>query len=116
MSGDGPDIQLTSDSGRPALMYLSSVLVHSLCSSYRHLWLPLWSKANIIASHLAGPGSIPGPSVFLLEVFREVFLNFKSNVGKNLGPIHPRISLAIIIIKIIHLSLQTRMTSDVYAI
>ena len=29
VSGDGPDIVLTR-SGRPALMYLSSVLVHSL--------------------------------------------------------------------------------------
>ena len=33
----GPDIQLTTDSGRPALVYLSSVLVYSLCFPYRHL-------------------------------------------------------------------------------
>ena len=35
--GGGPDIVLTTHSGRPALVYLSSVLVQRLLLSYRHL-------------------------------------------------------------------------------
>ena len=33
----------------------------------------LWSRGNSIASHLAGLGSIPVGSVYLVEVFRGVF-------------------------------------------
>ena len=33
------------------------------------------------ACHAAGPGSIPGRVNFLVEVFPEFFLNFKTNVG-----------------------------------
>ena len=32
VSGGGPDILLPTDSDSPALVYLSGVLVHSLCS------------------------------------------------------------------------------------
>ena len=35
--GGGPDIVLTTHSGRPALVYLSSVLVQRLLLPYRHL-------------------------------------------------------------------------------
>ena len=35
VSGDGPEILLTTDSRMPSLVYLCSVLVHSLCSPYR---------------------------------------------------------------------------------
>ena len=37
ISGGGPDIVLTTHSGRLALVYLSSVLVHVCCSPNRHL-------------------------------------------------------------------------------
>ena len=37
VSGGGPDIVLTTHSGRPALLYLSSVLSRDYCSPYRHL-------------------------------------------------------------------------------
>ena len=37
ISGGGPDILLPTNSRRPVLVYLSKVLVHSLCSPYRHL-------------------------------------------------------------------------------
>ena len=35
--GGGPDLLLITHSGILALVYLSSVLVHILCSPYRHL-------------------------------------------------------------------------------
>ena len=37
VSGGGSENQLTTDSGKPVLLYLSSVLVHSMWSPYRHL-------------------------------------------------------------------------------
>ena len=37
VSGGGPDILLTTDFRETVLVCLSSVLVKSLCSSYRHL-------------------------------------------------------------------------------
>ena len=43
---------------------------------------PLWSRGNVVASHLEGPGSIPIGSVFLVEVFSGVFLNRNTNVKK----------------------------------
>ena len=36
-SGGGLDIVLTTHSGRPALVYLSSVLIQRLCTPFRHL-------------------------------------------------------------------------------
>ena len=39
----------------------------------------LWSRSNIIASHLAGTVG----SVFLVEVFPEFFLNCKTNVSES---------------------------------
>ena len=35
--GGGYDIVLTTNSGRPAFVYLSSVLIHNLLLLYRHL-------------------------------------------------------------------------------
>ena len=37
VSGCGPDIVLTTHSGRPVIVFLSSALVHSLLLLYRHL-------------------------------------------------------------------------------
>ena len=37
LPGGGPDILLTTDLGKPALVHPCSVLVHSLCYLYRHL-------------------------------------------------------------------------------
>ena len=37
VSGGDPDIVLTTYSGRPAIVYLSSVMVHSLLLPYRHI-------------------------------------------------------------------------------
>ena len=34
---------------------------------------PLWSRCNIVASHAAVPGSIPGRIIFLVEVLSGVF-------------------------------------------
>ena len=45
------DILLSTDAGRLALMYLSSVLVHSLCSSYRHL-----THGHLVVSPTLGKG------------------------------------------------------------
>ena len=46
---------------------------------------PLWSRGNIVNSHPAGPGSIPGWVSFLVEVFPGFSLNRKTNVTK-FGP------------------------------
>ena len=37
VTGGGPDIVLTTHSGRPALVYMSSVLIQGLLLPYRHL-------------------------------------------------------------------------------
>ena len=46
---------------------------------------PLWSRDNVVASHAAGPGSIPDGVSFLVEVFLGFFLNCKIHVRKS-GP------------------------------
>ena len=46
---------------------------------------PLWSRGNIVASHAAGPGSIPGRVNLLVKDFSGGFLNRKTNV-KKFGP------------------------------
>ena len=59
----------------------------------------LWSMVNIVAFHLAGPRSIPGRISFS-------GWGFSSTVRRISGkrrPLHPRISLSIMIIKIISL-------------
>ena len=60
-------------------------------------------EGNIVSSHLAGPGSIPG---------RVIFPGW-DKCQKNLGPIYLRISLAIKIIN--KHSLRVPMTSNVDA-
>ena len=48
----------------------------------------------------SGPGFDPPSDQFSwLKIFLGFFLNCKMNVWKNLGPIHPWISMIIIIIK-----------------
>ena len=42
VSGVGTEIVLTKISGRPALVYMSSVVVQSLCSTYRYLPKGIW--------------------------------------------------------------------------
>ena len=42
--------------------------------SFREARVPLWSRGNIVATHLVGPDSIPVGSDFLVEVFSGVFL------------------------------------------
>ena len=44
-------------------------------------WSPLWARSNIVTSHAAGPGSIPGGSISWLRFFP----GCKTNVRK-LGP------------------------------
>ena len=44
--------------------------------------VPLWSRVNIVISHLAGPGSILGWVSFPGWGFSEFFLNYETNVGK----------------------------------
>ena len=61
-------------------------------------WSPCGRGGNVVASHKAGPGSIPGSQFSWLKFSR----GFSSTVGQmsgNVGPTHPRISLGIIIIK-----------------
>ena len=44
----------------------------------------MWFRGNVAASHPASPSSIPGQMNFLVEVFPEIFLNFKTspdNIG-----------------------------------
>ena len=43
VSGGGPNIVLTTHSGRPAFLYMPSVLVHSLLLPYRHLTHGNWA-------------------------------------------------------------------------
>ena len=43
---------------------------------------PLWSSCNIVTSHAAGLGSIPGGPNFLVEVFSGFFFTCKTNVRK----------------------------------
>ena len=81
----------------------------SLAIHLRHLASRPCSKGNIVASHLAGPGSISGRVVFLIEIF----LQPQGKCQKNLDPIHPRVSLAIIIVN--NHSLWVPMTWDVDA-
>ena len=52
---------------------------------------PLWYRADVVPSHAAGPGSIPGRISFLVEVF---FLGISSSVRQigNLSHIHTRSS------------------------
>ena len=67
---------------------------------------PLWSRGNIVASHPAGPSSIPDRVSFLVEVF----LNCKTNVRK----FRPPLSLGIIwpSSKTIFIQLQMATVSD----
>ena len=51
----------------------------------RHTYTPLWSRGDILTSHAADPGSIPGRVNFLVEVFPGFSLNHKTNVRK-FGP------------------------------
>ena len=81
----------------------------SLPLHLRHLASRPCPKGNIGASHLAGPGSISGRVVFLIEIF----LQPQGKCQKNLDPIHPRVSLAIIIVN--NHSLWVPITWDVDA-
>ena len=56
-------------------------------------------EGNIIASHLAGTDSIPGWASFPGWGFSGVVPQLSEKCRENIGPIYPRISLAIIIIK-----------------
>ena len=55
----------------------------------------LWSRGNIVASHLAGPGSIPVRVSLPGFGFFPGFSTTLRQISENLGPIHLRISLAI---------------------
>ena len=69
--------------------YILSLFCHTMFFS-ESTWPPLWARGNIVASH-----SRP---VFDPRLDQISWLS-----QKNLGPIHPWISLAIIISKIIHM-------------
>ena len=51
VSGSGSNIVLTTHSGRPALVYLHSVLIHNLCTPYRHL-----AQGNLSSKSYIGEG------------------------------------------------------------
>ena len=74
-------------------------------------WSPLWPRGNIVTSHVAGPGSITGRVIFLVEVFPEFFLNCKRNVRK-LGHIRTRVSYGHHIIQTIFIYMRTATVSD----
>ena len=61
--------------------------------------------------HLACPGSISGRISFLSRDFSRAFPQLWDKCHKNLSPIHPRISLAITNIKIIHYGRQWLLMS-----
>ena len=55
-------------------------------------WPLLWSRGNIVASHVAGPGSIPCRVNFLVEVSFRGFPSTVRQMSGNLGHIRPRLS------------------------
>ena len=57
----------------------------------KHFRPPLWSMGNIVTSHAAGPGSIPGHVSLLIEVFRG-FPSTVRQMSGNLG--HIRLPLS----------------------